>query len=419
MTHTRLASDNVDWGSINSLCAEFEVALRRGERLLLSNVLVRAEAKDQPALLYELLRIELAIRQSWGETCSLNDYLSELPTHEVIVRVAFIENSKSWGDCSPTDSCALGDPLTLPAQFGDYELLELIGQGAMGVVYKVWKKRPTRVTVVKLLRRDRLARRAGEASAVYLRRFYQEAILAAKLNHPFIAPIYDVGDEGGQPYIAMAYVPGVSLAKRLEEGPLPGRDAAGLLRSAALAIAYAHQCGVVHRDIKPRNILLDERGALCITDLGIARDTSGVDLSATELPNGIAQYMSPEQASGNRVDPASDIYGLGATLYELLTGRPPFCATSNAQTLRMVLSTEPVAPRDLNPTIPRDIETICLKCLDKDPTRRYGTAGELAEDVTRFLAGQPTLARPVGKAEKTWRWCLRNPWTARLRRRWQ
>jgi WD40 repeat protein len=271
-------------------------------------------------------------------------------------------------------------------------------------------------------------------------RFLAEARAMARLEHPLIVPVYEVGESGGRPFFAMEYLEGGSLDRHLAGNPLPPRAAAGLTRTLAQAVAAAHRQGVIHRDLKPANVLLagtGEKGAGTrvesaqpsslvpvlfslvpkITDFGLAKlTTGGAGQTQSGIILGTPSYMSPEQAAGQgkAVGPAADVYALGAILYECLTGRPPFRADSTVLTIALVLSEEPVSPRRLQPGVPKDLETICLKCLHKEPAKRYPSADALAEDLRRFGAGVPITARPVGLAERGWRWCRRNPAVASL-----
>src|SRR5207302_1230489 len=250
----------------------------------------------------------------------------------------------------------------------------------------------------------------------------------ARLQHANVVQIHEVGGVDGVPFLAMEYVDGGSLAQRLDGTPQPPALAGAFVETLARAMHYAHQRGVIHRDLKPANILLSvatpearslrttDNGQLTavpkITDFGLAKQLdSAADSTRTGLVLGTPSYMSPEQAAGNskEVGPASDVYALGAILYELLTGRPPFRAASAMETVRQVLAEEPVAPARLQPAVPRDLQTICLKCLEKDPNRRYARADLLADDLRRVQEGRPILARPVGRLERGWRWARRNP----------
>ncbi len=298
----------------------------------------------------------------------------------------------------------------LPAVAG-YEVLGVLGRGGMGVVYKARQKGLKRTVALKMIL---AGSHAGDAD---LARFRSEAEAVARLQHGNIVQVYEVGEEDGKPYFSLEFVDGGSLDRKAAGTPQPPREAAGLVATLAEAMACAHRHGVVHRDLKPANVLLTSEGVPKITDFGLAKrldDESGATQSGTVL--GTPSYMAPEQAAGQtrEVGPAADVYALGAILYELLTGRPPFRGPSLWETIHLVRTQEPVPPRQFQPKVPRDLETICLKCLQKEPRKRYPGAAELAEDLRRFLAGEPIRARPVGAPERLWRWCRRNPRTALL-----
>ncbi len=294
---------------------------------------------------------------------------------------------------------------------GDYVLLSKIAQGGMGVVYKARQQSLNRVVALKMMLGGQ---HAGEQQ---IQRFRTEAQAAANLDHPNIVPVFEVGEFDGLPFFSMGYVEGHSLQQRVAAGPLPPRAAAEMVRALSGAVQYAHQRGIVHRDLKPANVLLDAAGQPRITDFGLAkRIEADKELTASGQILGTPTYMSPEQAAGDsqQAGPACDLYALGAILYCLLTGRPPFQAASPLETVRMVLEQEPVPPRQLNASIPRDLETICLKCLQKKPRDRYPSAEELEWELARFLKGEPIRARRVGRAERLIRWCRRKPATAGL-----
>jgi serine/threonine protein kinase/WD40 repeat protein len=329
-----------------------------------------------------------------------------------------------------------GDPASPPPTerwpaLPGYEVLGELGRGGMGVVYLARHLALRRTVALKLIRRG------AEARAEELLRFRREALAAARLQHPNIVQIYDVGEQEGRPYLALEYVPGGNLDQVLGGTPQPPRPAAQLVETLARAMHHAHQQGVVHRDLKPANILLAAASAACglaglsgeepakpqaaevgpkITDFGLARQLGDPGQTESGAVLGTPNYMAPEQSSGQTATagPAADVYALGGILYECLTGHPPFQAASVLDTLEQVRSREPVAVRALQPKTPRDLETICHKCLQKQPGKRYASAGELADDLRRFLDGRPITARPVGRTERLGRWCRRNPALAAL-----
>ncbi len=295
--------------------------------------------------------------------------------------------------------------------FGDYELLSEIARGGMGVVFKARQVNLNRIVALKMILAGQLANDSD------VKRFYAEAEAAAKLDHPGIVPIFEIGQHEGQHYFSMAFVEGESLAKKVAEGPLPPREAAQMVKTVAASVEYAHQKGIIHRDLKPANVLLDGQGQPKVTDFGLAKQLKGDSgLTGTGQILGTPSYMPPEQAAGklDEIGRRSDVYSLGAILYCLLTGRPPFQAASPIDTLMQVLEQEPVSVRLLNAQVPIDLETIALKCLEKDCSRRYGSAQELADELQRFLEDRPILARPVGTVDRMWRWCRRNRLVATL-----
>jgi predicted Ser/Thr protein kinase len=275
-------------------------------------------------------------------------------------------------------------------EFGDYELLAEVARGGMGIVYQARQKGLNRIVALKMILPGSLANPED------VRRFQTEAEAAARLQHPNIVAVHEVGAAGGQHFYSMEYIDGPSLARRLESGPLPGHVAARYVRTIAQAVHFAHRHGILHRDLKPSNILLDPNDEPHVADFGLAKKL-GVDPGQTRTGAilGTPSYMAPEQAAGRikELGPACDVYGLGAVLYELLTGRPPFRSETTLDTLLHVLEQEPAPPRLLNPKIDRDLETICLKCLSKNPLHRYASAEALADDLTRYLNGESITAR--------------------------
>lgn len=285
---------------------------------------------------------------------------------------------------------------------GDYELLEEIARGGMGVVYRARQVSLNRLVAVKVLLAPQFVRDTL--------RFRREAEVAASLSHPNIISIHHVGEHDGQPYFSMELIEGRSLAELAHDQPLGARRAAELTKAIAEAIHFAHERHLLHRDLKPSNVLIDAAGAPHVTDFGLAKRSDGdADLTLTGQVLGTPNYMPPEHARGGESSVAGDVYSLGAILYQLLTGRPPFVAETIPQTLRLAAETEALSPRLLNPATPRDLETICVKCLEKDPKRRYASARELAEELGRLLNHEPIRARPVSAPARLWRWCRRKP----------
>src|SRR5213080_1315846 len=294
----------------------------------------------------------------------------------------------------------------LLGELGDYELLEEIGRGGQGVVFRARQKSLNRTVALKVIGLGQWASKA------HLKRFRREAEAAASLDHPGIVPIHEVGERDGSCYFSMKFIEGGQLDEIVRREPMFIRQAAELIAKVARTVHYAHEHGILHRDIKPGNILLDAEGEPHLTDFGLARllETESTVTRTLEVL-GTPSYMAPEQALGENaaVSSATDVYGPGAVLYQLLTGQPPFAGGTTYETIKLLLDTEPRQPRLLNPKIDRDLSTICLKCLEKDPKRRYSSAFALAEDLDRWLKHAPILARRTGIFARGKKWVRRNP----------
>ncbi len=306
------------------------------------------------------------------------------------------------GDPEEDSAISIG----LPCQFGKYELRQLAGHGGMGVVYQAWEQDAERLVALKMIKTSVLA------SSEEVRRFRREAKAAARLTHPNIVRVLAVGQVHGQHYFTMDYIDGQTLLTRMRKTRMARDEAVELLIPVARAVDFLHTHGIIHRDLKPSNILLDSAGTPYVTDFGLAKVFGQADeetRSGTVV--GTPSYMSPEQARGETtaISPSSDVYSLGAIFYELLTGRPPFQDDNYVSTLLQVLEGEPIAPRQINAAIPHDLEQICLRCLAKDPEGRYPSAAALAEDLERFLRGEPVEADTRRLAERVSRWARRRP----------
>jgi eukaryotic-like serine/threonine-protein kinase len=343
--------------------------------------------KSHPELVDEL-------RQLWATV---------LVAEDLATLSAVLDGSEDNADAATTGEIERkpDDRGTVSQRVGDYEILDAIGRGGMGVVYRARQVSLGRIVALKMVLRGALA------SASDRTRFRAEAESAARLHHPHITPVYEVGDENGQPYFSMQFIEGTTLARRIADGPLPAREAARMLLPVCRAIAEAHRGGLLHRDLKPSNILIDRTGRPYVSDFGLAKRVTAdqshetVDEQAASLLThsgaivGTPGYMAPEQAAGNRgeVSRATDVYGLGALLYAMLTGRAPFQSASPVDTVLQVLEQDPLPPRVLNPQADVDLEMIALKCLQKPADLRYQTADELADDLEAYLANEPISAR--------------------------
>jgi WD40 repeat protein len=433
---------------IDVICDRFERAWRQRPRI--EDYLAEVESDEQEPLLRELLKVELAYRVIGGEPINLEEYQQRFPLHAELVAALVKEAARrdpcstvviaeqSTGNASPNSALPAGetgpfipgnenDPNPIPGRMnagdgtgvplvlGDYELLDRLGKGGMGVVYRARQRSANRIVALKVIRPELLEDVPPEQRQEWLRRFRAEGQAAARVDHDNVVTVHEVGEADGQLFYSMRYVDGRSLADMLREhGPMPDRRAAAYLEPVARALHHVHSHGILHRDLKPGNILVDGSGRPLVADFGLAKWLSDEpNTNPTRGALGTPEYMAPEQArNATLAVAASDVYSLGATLYALITGRPPFQAPDPVETMRQVIDKEPVPPRRLNPAIARDLETVCLKCLDKQPGKRYGSAEELACDLKSFLEGKPIRARPVSGAERLWRWSRRNPYLA-------
>jgi serine/threonine protein kinase len=392
---------------VDEVCLRFEKAWQSAQpRPRLEEFLATATAAARPSLLRELLALELAYRLRLGETPAAEEYERRFPGDGTAVRAVFAEVVSPARVVPPAPATipevrpAVGGTDGVPSPplpvIAGYEVLAFLGEGGMGRVYKARQVRADRLVALKTIKAAGLTDDEGLRA-----RFQTEARLAATLQHANIVQIFEVSEHDGQPFFSLELCAG-GLNEKLADTPLPPGEAARLLEVLARAMQAAHEHGVIHRDLKPANVLLTADGTPKITDFGLAKQVGAVGPSLSGQVLGSPCYMAPEQARGNlkEVGPAADVYALGAILYERLTGRPPFKAATVAETLLQVLVDEPVPPRQLQPKTPRDLDTICLKCLHKEPARRYAGALDLADDLRRFTAGEPIRARPVGVGER-------------------
>jgi tRNA A-37 threonylcarbamoyl transferase component Bud32 len=391
------------------LLADLRQRWQHGERVGVEDHLRAYPAlREDPEAALDLIYGEYLLRQEHGETAGLGAFGQRFPEHaeRLRVQVELRQAVDAGADTTAegTGREAAAPPGEWPAVPG-YTIEGVLGRGGMGVVYKARQVAADRAVALKMILHG------GHADAEARARFRTEAQAVARLQHPHIVQIHDVGEHAGVPFFSLELCPGGSLDKKLAGTPLPPQQAAVLTEQLARAMQAAHQKGILHRDLKPANVLLTEDGTPKVTDFGMAKKLGEAGQTATGMVLGTPSYMAPEQAraEGEAVGPAADVYALGAILYECLTGRPPFKGPTPLETVLMVLHDEPVPPTRLSPKLPRDLETICLKCLHKTPAQRYDSAAALAEDLGRFLAGRPVVARPVSAAGRAWRWARRNP----------
>ncbi|HEY2787568.1 MAG TPA: serine/threonine-protein kinase [Fimbriiglobus sp.] len=420
-------------------CADLDKALRAGERFPTEEWVSESGPFGGDAdSAVELIFTEFVTRETLGQAPTADEYYSRFPAYADRLRRLFgvdellrdgIEDSARAAPKQKSVEKSAG----IPEHIGKYELRELIGAGGAGVVYRGWDPTLRRDVAVKVLK-------SGESSSESEReRFRREAEAVARLNHRNVVHLYEVGDHDGRPFLVMEYLPGGTLRTRFGGQSVSPFEAAAMVKTLARAAHHAHAKGIIHRDLKPANVLLeetrlDDRTSIMnretvesildnrsvvltpkITDFGLAALLGPDDVpSAIGNLMGTASYMAPEQAEGRPgwVSPAVDVYALGAILYELLVGRPPFLGESPIDTLRSVVTEDPVPPRKLQPKLPRNLETICLRCLRKDPAKRYPSAAALADDLHQYLDGRPIEARPVGLIERTTKWVKKNPLVA-------
>src|SRR5262245_36787499 len=381
--------------------------------------------RDDPEEAVDLVFAEYLLREELGDQPAAEDYLRRFPRHAAALqlqvelhqavgadsRFPLTQTESSTALLSRSQTKLQAGPEALPTIPG-YEILSVLGWGGMGVVYRARQQGLHRWVAVKMVHAG------AQANPQALARFHVEAEAVARLQHPNIVQIHEVGQHAGSPFLVLELVEGRSLAQWLAGTPQPARQAAELVETLARAIPSAHRQGVVHRDLTPGNILFTADDRPKITDFGLAKLVIGGGDLRTQTGEllGTPSYMAPEQAASRHqaIGAATDVYALGAILYELLAGRPPFKAESPLETIRQVVADEPVPPSRLRPKLPRDLETICLKCLRKEPAQRYPTAAALADDLRRYLAGEPVRARPVGAVGRAARWARRRPAVAAL-----
>jgi serine/threonine-protein kinase len=405
---------------LDAVCNRFEAAWKGPTPPRIEDFLDGWSGPERRALLRELVLLDADYRAAKGR--GPGDYAARFPDFEPAWLTDPADQPGAGAEGEPSlprpplppaaDSAPTvdDDPAAVPRRLGDYELVEEIARGGMGVVFKARQRGLNRVVALKVIL-------AGQLASEHARqRFRTEAENAAGLEHPHIVPIYEVGEQDGLPYFSMKLVEGGPLSRDVARFTADPKAAARIIAVAARAVHHAHQRGILHRDLKPANILLDAQGEPHVADFGLAKRLAGPAATQSGAIMGTPSYMAPEQAAGrNReLTTATDVYGLGAVLYELLTGRRPFQEATDLDTLLQVLREEPVRPSRLRPGLAPDLETICLKCLRKDPAQRYQTSDALARDLQRFLSREPVEARPVGTLERVRSWVRRHPAPAAL-----
>jgi serine/threonine-protein kinase len=402
--------------AIHRGCESFEAAWRAGEAPSIADYFGQLGPSEDNELFRELLALELELRQEGGERPTPEEFVARFPGCESAICAVFRDNDRTASLASGDPECAGSATLRRSpgahvrteigpqATIGDYELIDEIARGGMGVVYRARHKGLKRLVALKMILSGQMA------TSEERQRFLREAELAANLDHPNIVPIYEVDEQDDRPFFSMKLIEGESLSRQVGRFRGDPRSAARLVSILARAVHYAHGKGFLHCDLKPSNVLLDAQGRPYLTDFGLAR-RAGVDssLSISGTILGTPSYMAPEQATGSRagLGPATDVYGLGAILYELLTGRPPFRSPTVMETVVQVLERDPAPPRELRPEIPRELEGICLKCLEKAPKDRYATAEALANELENYLHGDGIEA--AGLVSRLRRWNRREP----------
>ncbi|MGE3805132.1 MAG: protein kinase [Gemmataceae bacterium] len=398
---------------ISALRIDQQERWRQGERVPVEEYIsTRPELSENREGILDLVLREVTLREEAGEHPEVDEYARRFPDladelrQQFAVRAALREQSSAEGPTEAPSRAVTGEGPIARVRIDGYEILKEIGRGGMGVVYKARQLKLNRMVAIKMVL-------AGvHAGAEGLARFKTEAEAAAQLQHPNIVQIYEISEQDGHPFFTLEFVEGQTLEEKYGGKPMEARQSALLVETLARAMQAAHERGIIHRDLKPANILIAPDGTPKITDFGLAkRLDSNVANTRTGDIMGTPSYMAPEQAAGRtkEIGPATDIYALGAILYDLLTGRPPFQGASLLDTLEQVRNQEPVPPRRFQIRLPTDLETIVLKCLEKEPEKRYASAGALADDLQKFMIGEPIAARPISKLERGWRWCKRNP----------
>ncbi len=414
-----LPRNELTGSTVNGLLDQQKQAWAKGMRPSVEELLRETFFADAPEIFLDLLYNEIVVREELGELPTKDEYLQRYPhlgedlklhfevhsalREQVLLNTRHLDDEESQIDLESSPDQALPDGK-------DYELIAPLGQGGMGIVYKARHRRLNRFVALKMFQPGRLP------SPRELLRFQAEAEAIARLQHPNIVQIFEIGQANGLPFLALELAEQGTLADKLQHLPLASRTAAELLEVLARAIHHAHEQHIVHRDLKPANVLFTRDGTPKITDFGLAKfleedEGSPRDATRTGEPIGTPRYMAPEQAAGrtDQIGPATDVFALGTLLYECLTGQVPFVAASVLETMDKILQENPLPPRRLQRAVPRDLETICLNCLHKQPGRRYASAGDLADDLRRFLQGEPIRARPTSDWERMWMWCRRHP----------